>query len=63
MLLSTRPIAETLMLEEKIIPATVDYLSNLLVGPWPEEDFVIVPPETLITDFQLKTESPTMLQQ
>lgn len=49
----TRVIAEGLHLRQQIIPASADYLEELLTGPWPAERFVClrrgetVTPETL----------------
>jgi hypothetical protein len=40
----TKIIAETLNLEQKVIPATVEYIKKLLTGPWTEEDFIIKNP-------------------
>ena len=36
----TKMIAECLHLQQQVIPASVDYLKDLLTGPWPEERFV-----------------------
>ena len=40
----TKMIADALHLEQKVIPASVDYLRELLTGPWPEERFLRVSP-------------------
>ena len=36
----TKMIAEGLHLEQKVIPATTQYLCDLLTGPWPPERFL-----------------------
>ena len=46
---STRIIADTLRLEQKVVPATRDYLAELLRGPWNDERFVVVSPGSVIT--------------
>lgn len=46
-------MAERLKLQKKIIPASVDYLCELLKGPWPEEKFITVPPSSSLEDFPL----------
>ena len=46
---SSKIIAETLHLEQKVIPATRDYFRELLNGPWSDERFVIVAPGSIIT--------------
>lgn len=39
----TKDIAEILHLEQRKIPATMDYLLELFTGPWPEERYISVP--------------------
>lgn len=46
---STEIVAETLHLEQKVAPATRDYLAELLRGPWDDEHFVVVSPGSIIT--------------
>jgi len=46
-------IAETLKLDYKIIPATIDYMKQLLVGPWDESMFLTVSPRSVIKDSDL----------
>ena len=51
-------IAEKLKLTQVIIPASVDYLCDLLtacrpLGSWDEERFLVIPPNSTINDFQL----------
>ena len=46
---STEIVAETLHLEQKVAPATRDYLAELLRGPWDDERFVVVSPGSIIT--------------
>lgn len=46
-------IAKELNLEPKIIPASVDYLCRLFVGPWDNEQFVVVPANSVIEEFAL----------
>ena len=38
---NSREIAETMNLEQKVIPATISYIEELLTGPWTQERFVI----------------------
>jgi len=46
----TEQIASSLHLEHRVIPGTTSYIERLLKGPWPDEDFLIVPPHTTIDD-------------
>ena len=50
---NTKMIAEALHLEQRVIPASVDYLAELLTGPWSAERFITVPPEREITAAEL----------
>lgn len=50
---STKIIADTLNLEQKVIPASVSYIEQLLTGPWPEDKFIVKAPEEEITDIDL----------
>lgn len=45
----TEEIAAELGLEHKILPATTRYLNKLITGPWPEGEFLIIPPESKIS--------------
>lgn len=45
----TRIIAQTLGLEQKVLPATLSYLEQLLTGPWPEDRFIIKAPGTVVS--------------
>ena len=45
----TEIIAETLKLEQRVIPATTVYLRQLLSGPWPEGMFLIKSPGSEVT--------------
>lgn len=47
-------IAEGLDLERCIVPASLDYLQELLSGPWSDDRFVIVPPNSELRDFPLR---------
>lgn len=49
----TRRIAAALHLNYQEIPGTLSYLKTLLTGPWTEEQFVLIPPDTLITPSHL----------
>jgi len=49
----TKIIADTLRLEQKVIPATVSYLEQLLTGPWKNDKFLIKAPGELITTSDL----------
>lgn len=40
----TEIIAQTLSLEQKIVPASLSWLENLLTGPWHSDRFLTVPP-------------------
>ena len=47
----TKIMAESLNLEQKVIPATVEYIQKLLTGPWPEENFIVKKPgETIVVE-------------
>jgi len=48
-----RAIADTLKLEYKVIPATIEYLKRLLSGPWDDESFLVIPPQSIIKDSDL----------
>ena len=41
---NTKMIAEALHLQQQVIPASVDYLTELLTGPWPDERFITLAP-------------------
>lgn len=49
----SRKIADTLGLQHQILPATLAYLKKLLNGPWPDEEFLTVPPNTEISNADL----------
>lgn len=51
----TREIAEGLHLEQRVIPASVGYLEQLLTGPWPAEKFLTLHRGSAVTaeDLQL----------
>ena len=44
----TKIIADTLHLEQKVLPASVHFLEELLTGPWEDGHYLIVPPHTTI---------------
>lgn len=46
----TREIAGKLELDYVRIPGTLDFLKQLLTGPWPRDRFVVVPPNSMVTD-------------
>ena len=46
----TKLAAQTLHLDYCELPGTLDYLKRLLSGTWDERDFILVPPETDITE-------------
>lgn len=50
---STKIIADTLKLEQKIISASTDYLQELLSGPWPKPRYIIKEPNDEITEKDL----------
>ena len=45
----TKIIAETLGLDQMVIPASISYIENLLTGPWPEDRFLVKTPWESIT--------------
>ncbi|MCL2137212.1 MAG: DUF1638 domain-containing protein [Coriobacteriia bacterium] len=52
--LQTTDLANKLKLEQRIIPASVSYLCDLLSGPWDNDRFLIVPPNSMVSDFSLQ---------
>lgn len=46
-------IAKKLGLSRKIIPASVDYLCQLLTGPWQNDKFVVLEPHSQVTGFSV----------
>ena len=44
-------VSAGLKLEERLLPASVQYLLDLLSGPWEEDRFHIFPPQSVITAF------------
>lgn len=44
-----REIARKLELDYVRIPGTLDFVKQLLTGPWPEERFVVIPPHGEVT--------------
>ena len=44
----TKIIADTLHLQQKVLPASVHFLEELLTGPWEDGRYLIVPPHTTI---------------
>lgn len=50
---NTKMIAEGLHLTQQVIPASVDYLKDLLTGPWPEDRFLTVRGAETVTAEQL----------
>ena len=48
-------IAETLGLEQRVIPASTGYIEELLRGPWPEGRFIVKAPGEYITAGDLGT--------
>lgn len=49
----TKDIAKALELEHVVMDADIDYLVQLLRGPWPDERFLIIPPCTQIASADL----------
>ena len=49
----TEGIAKELGLRQAVLPATTDYVKELLAGPWPEDRFLTVPPWQAISAGQL----------
>ena len=50
-------IADTLGLEYKVMPATIEYLKKLLTGPWDDESFLTIPPQSVIKESDLTLKS------
>ena len=50
-----RDIANTLKLNYKLIPATIEYLRRLLTGPWDNESFLVIPPHNMVMDSDLSS--------
>ena len=42
------PMCEMLGLEQRTIPATLEWVKMLICGPWPEDHFVHVPPHSTV---------------
>jgi hypothetical protein len=49
-------MADQLGLAHRVLPASVEYLCDLLRGPWEEDRFVILPPHSILEDFPLRME-------
>jgi len=50
---ATRTMAETLKLEQIVVPATTAYIVELLAGPWPQERFIVKAPHSVIESSDL----------
>lgn len=48
-------IATTLKLEYRVIPATIEYMKALLLGPWDDNSFLTIPPWSVISQADLST--------
>ena len=48
-----KEIAETLELDLKVLDYPISYLEDLLTGPWDDDRFVIIKPNSKIKDFAL----------
>ena len=46
---NTKIIAETLNLEQRVIPATTSYIEDLLKGPWPDDRFIVKRPGEVLS--------------
>lgn len=46
-------MAKTMGLEASVLPASVNYLKDLLTGPWETERFVVAKPHSTITEFPI----------
>lgn len=51
--LQVERMAADLKLNPRLLPASTTYLEELLLGPWPAERFIIIPPNERITEFPL----------
>lgn len=49
-------IAMTLHLAPRTVSGSIDYIERLLAGPWNDEDFLVVPRHTRITDAMLNAD-------
>lgn len=49
---AVRHIAGRLRLDYEKIDGTLEYLCRLLTGPWDSDEFVVIPPNTTITQKQ-----------
>jgi hypothetical protein len=47
-------LADKQDLEHSVLPASVEYLCDLLRGPWESDRFVVVPPFSVLEDFPLQ---------
>lgn len=45
----TGRIARQLQLEDTVLPGTLSYLQQLLTGPWPDDRFLQVPPQSEVS--------------
>lgn len=45
-----RKMAEALHMEYGVLPGTLSYMAQLLTGPWPGEQFIVVPPHGRLED-------------
>jgi hypothetical protein len=50
-------ISSILMLQTRVLPGSDQYLKRLLSGPWHEDQFIILPPNTRIELFHLTVDS------
>ena len=49
-----KAIADTLKLDHKVVPATIAYIKNLLTGPWNHTSFLVIPPQSVISQADLQ---------
>ena len=54
----TRDIAATLGLEQRELPGTLAYLTELFTGPWPEERYITLPANTVLEASLLRLNAP-----
>jgi len=55
----TKIIADTLGLQQRVVPATTRYIEALLTGPWPRHQFCRIKPNSVINHDDLKIEINT----
>lgn len=47
---STRPLADLIGIENEILPGNLNWLQNLLTGPWDDKDFIVIKAGKTLSD-------------